>query len=148
MIVYGPGFNSGKVIRELVSLIDLPSTVLKAGGVQPPEYMRGRPLQQLVDGTSEDWPQEVFAQISESHCGRAIRTKKWKYSVRAPNKGGGVRDSEVYVEDFLYDLENDPHERTNLVDDAGYINVRTELEGILKRRMVEAGEKEPEIHPK
>jgi len=148
MIAYGPGFKGGKVISELVSLIDIAPTILTAGGVQSPEYMRGRALQQLVDGTVNDWPQEVFAQISESHCGRAIRTKKWKYSVQAPNKGGNVRDSEVYVEDFLYDLESDPHEQTNLVEDSRYVDIRAELENILKRRMVEAGEKEPEIRQK
>lgn len=147
MIAYGPGFKGGKVITELVSLIDIAPTILTAGGVQVPGYMRGRPLQQLVDGTARDWLQEVFIQISESHCGRAIRTNRWKYSVRAPGKGGNVPDSDVYVEDFLYDLENDPHERTNLVEDSEYINVRAELAEILKRRMVEAGEKEPEILP-
>jgi arylsulfatase A-like enzyme len=148
MLAYGPGFEGGKVINELVSLIDIAPTILKAGGVQSPEYMRGRPLQQLVDGKAEDWPREIFAQISESHCGRAIRTKKWKYSVVAPDKGGNVRNSEVYVEDFLYDLENDPHERTNLVEESAYTNVRAELAEILKSKMVEAGEKEPEIQSK
>ena len=106
MIAYGPGFKGGKVITELVSLIDVPPTLLACAGIEPPEYMKGRTLQQLVEGNSENWPQEVFLQISESQVGRAIRTKKWKYSIRAIDKNPWKdMDSDVYVEDFLYDLE-------------------------------------------
>ena len=147
MLACGPGFNGGKVVDELVSLIDLPPSILAAAGVEPFATMRGRPLQGLVEGNVQDWPQEVFLQISESQCGRAIRSKKWKYSVRAPDKGGQDPDSEVYAEDFLYDLEADPHERNNLVKSAEHVEVRARLAEILKRRMAEAGEAAPEIIP-
>jgi len=143
LVIYGPGFSGGQVVDDLVSLIDLPPTVLAVAGVRPPDSMRGRALQPLVDGTAQDWPEEVFVQISENHCGRAIRTKKWKYSVRAPHKGGWEPSSERYVEDLLYDLENDPHERNNLVKSADYVQVREVLAETLKRRMVEAGEAAP-----
>jgi len=148
MIACGPGWKGGKVVSDLVSLIDLPPTVLAAAGVKPAPGMRGRPLQELVDGTARDWPDEVFVQISESQVGRAIRTKKWKYSVRAPEKkGASDPGSDVYVEDFLYDLESDPHERSNLVADPEFIDVRKGLAERLKKRMAAVGEKEPEIRP-
>jgi len=147
LIVYGPGFAGGKVISDLVSLIDLPPTILTAAGIVPPDHMRGRALQPLASGTAEDWPEEVFVQISESQCGRAIRTKKWKYSVRAPHKGGSDPGSDLYVEDFLYDLENDPHERNNLVRSAEHSEVRKMLAEVLKHRMAEAGEEVPDIVP-
>jgi arylsulfatase A-like enzyme len=86
-------------------------------------------------------------QISESHCGRAIRTHKWKYSVRAPGSEGHEKASDIYVEDFLYDLETDPHERNNLVSDPDYADVRARLKKRLQKRMVEAGEQKPKIHP-
>ena len=147
MVACGPGFRGGKVIDELVSLIDVPPTLLAAGGAEPPAGFRGRALQQLVDGPADDWPKEIFAQISESHCGRAIRTRKWKYSVIAPDKSGAEPGSDVYVEDFLYDLEADPHERDNLVSDEALADVRAELAETLKRRMAGAGEAVPEIRP-
>jgi uncharacterized sulfatase len=148
MIACGPGFRDGQVISELVSLIDIPPTVLAAAGADVPEPMRGRPLQQLVKGSAADWPQEVFLQISESQVGRAIRTARWKYSVYAPDKDGGQdANSEQYVEQYLYDLRCDPHERNNLVADPAYADVRAELAEILKRRMVEAGESTPTIEP-
>jgi arylsulfatase A-like enzyme len=147
LVARGPGFRGGRVPRELASLIDLPHTLLAAAGVPVPETMRGRPLQPLAAGKTADWPGEVFLQISESHCGRAIRTARWKYSVRAPGKTGMDPDSEVYVEDFLYDLERDPHEKNNRVADPALAGIRAELAATLKRRMREAGEAEPEIRP-
>jgi len=148
MIACGPGFEGGKVIPDLVSLIDLPPTVVTAGGVEPPAGMRGRPLQALVDGTATEWRKEVFVQISESQVGRAIRTDRWKYGVTAPDKLGG-RDahSDHYVEQYLYDLDADPFERNNLVADPAHAELRAELAATLKRRMAEAGEKTPVISP-
>ncbi|MHB1356533.1 MAG: sulfatase-like hydrolase/transferase [Anaerolineae bacterium] len=148
MVACGPDFSGGKVIDDLVSLIDLPPTLLTSADLTPPKTMRGHALQSLVDGTAPDWPEEVFLQISESHCGRAIRTRRWKYSVRAPDKTGQDPDSDLYVEDFLYDLDVDPHERHNLVDSPAHLDVRLELAGLLIRRMVEAGEAAPVIRPK
>jgi len=145
MVVYGPGFAGGRVISELVSLIDLSPTLLTAAGVASPDTMRGRALQPLVDGAAQDWPEEVFLQISESHCGRAIRTKRWKYSVRAPDKEGWEPSSDLYVEDFLYDLESDPHERENLVASPDHVQVREMLAARLVDRMVQAGEDVPKI---
>jgi len=148
MIIYGPGFKGGKVISKLVSLLDLPPTLLSVAGLNKSDEMGGRPLQDLVDGTGADWPEEVLIQIGDTQVGRAIRTNKWKYSVSAPDKDGrvvGVSDS--YVEEFLYDLETDPHELNNLVRDPALAEVRRELAATLKRRMVEAGEKEPAIEP-
>jgi arylsulfatase A-like enzyme len=154
LVMYGPGFGYGRhagspplLVNELVSLIDLPATLLAAAGVTPPPSMRGRPVQQLVDGRADDWPQEVFLQISESQCGRAIRTARWKYSVRAPDKTGQDASSETYAEDFLYDLAADPHEQNNLVDLTQYADVRAELAETLKRRMIAAGETVPTILP-
>jgi arylsulfatase A-like enzyme len=148
LVIQGPGFEGGQVVDELVSLIDLPTTVLAAAGVKHPEDWRGRPLQRLVSGEAQDRPEEVFLQISESQVGRAIRTDRWKYSVVAPGKSG--RDdagSDVYVEEFLYDLQADPHEKYNLVSHPFYAELRAELGRRLVRCMVEAGETAPEIRP-
>ncbi|MCF7838834.1 MAG: sulfatase-like hydrolase/transferase [Candidatus Marinimicrobia bacterium] len=147
LILRGPGFQGGQTPRELVSLIDLPPTLLRAAGVSPPSEMRGRALQELLEGAGPPWPAEVFVQISESQCGRAIRTARWKYSVRAPDKTGHDPASDVYLDDFLYDLDADPHERHNLVCDPACADIRRELAERLKQRMQAAGEAIPEIRP-
>ena len=145
LVVSGPGFRGGKVADELVSLMDLPPTIVSAGGVKPPVAMRGRALQGLMDKSAKDWPDDVFVQISESQTGRAVRTSRWKYSVRAP--GGSAASADSYHEDFLYDLEKDPHERNNLARDPALAGVRAELGVRLKQRMRHAGESEPKILP-
>lgn len=110
------------------------------------EKYRGRVPGYLLRGWLVDWPREVFLQIGESQVGRCIRTAKWKYSVFAPDRDGW-KDSagDRYVEEFLYDLEDDPHERNNRVTAPELAAVRAELAATLKRRMVEAGERAPAI---
>ncbi|MCX5659747.1 MAG: sulfatase-like hydrolase/transferase [Planctomycetota bacterium] len=148
LIARGPGFRGGAVIEDLVSLIDLPASVLAASGQSVPASFRGRPLQALVDGSAKDWPKEVFVQVSEDHTARAIRTHRWKYSVWVPrDKTGSAGDRSQYWEQYLYDLQADPHERVNLVGEPGLAAVRSGLADVLKRRMAHAGEPEPIILP-
>jgi uncharacterized sulfatase len=148
LIIYGPGFNGGRVVDELISLIDFAPSVLSMAGVEPLEWMPGRPVQNLINGINPVWPEDIFVQISESQVGRALRTHKWKYAVSAPDKDGWKDGaSDVYLEEFLYDLENDPFERQNLVDGPTYEDVRVKLRERLKLRMAEAGEATPEIFP-
>ena len=145
MVIHGPGFTGGRVVDELVSLIDLPPTLLAGAGIDVPDNWHGRALQPLAEGAAVDWPEEAFIQISESQCGRAIVTKKWKYSCWVPGFKGPRSDT--YTEAFLYDLENDPDERHNLVADPGHAEVRAQLAERLKARMVAAGETAPAILP-
>lgn len=151
MIARGPGFPAGRVESSLVSLLDLTPTVLRAGGVQPEGGMAGRPLQELSDGRARRWRDAVYVQISESQIGRAIRTERWTYAVRAPEEkpgSGWVRpDSAVYVEDCLYDMLSDPHQRRNLVADPALAGARRALRRKLKACMQAAGERPATIRP-
>ncbi len=46
----------------------------------------------------------VFMQISESQCGRAIRTDRYKYAVRDLSPVGYAHGtSKLYFEDYLYE---------------------------------------------
>lgn len=134
----GPGFNQGGQKKELVSLIDLPSTLLDAAGLPIPEEMMGQSILPLIRNENEPWQEDVFIQISESQVGRAIRTKKWKYSVSAPTKNP-VQDagSNHYVEEFLYDLDVDPYELTNLIGFKSHQEVADRLRERLITRIEE-----------
>ena len=108
--------------------------------------MQGRSVLSLIRGEVDDWPEEAFIQISEAQVGRAVRTARWKYGVDAPDKSGrDDAESDSYVEEYLYDLQVDPYELTNLVDVESHEEVRTLMRERLIRRMVEAGEDAPEI---
>jgi arylsulfatase A-like enzyme len=144
--IIGPGFDGGGQVPQLVSLIDLPPTLLEAAGITPPADYEGRSILPLLRGDSPDWPEEVFVQISESQVGRSVRTARWKYSVEATDKDG-LRDANAdrYEETHLYDLQADPYELTNLIGLESHRQVAEVMRGRLLRRMKAAGEAEPEI---
>jgi arylsulfatase A-like enzyme len=144
----GPGFEGGGRINKLVSLIDLPPTLLDAAGIAVPERMEGQSIIPLLQQPGSPWPEEVFVQISESQTGRAVRTERWKYAVKCPdldNDGNPVSlpAAENYVDECLYDLKADPWEITNLVGYTSHADVVRVMRERLARRMVEIGEVSP-----
>ena len=144
-VLTGPGFRGGQ-LQELISLIDLPPTLLDAAGLEIPAQMQGRSLMPLLRGGGADWPAEVFVQISEAQVGRAVRTHRWKYGVDAPGEQGrDVAGAARYEEQYLYDLQADPYELNNLVGHESHREVAQVMRERLLRRMVEAGEARPHI---
>ncbi|MCZ8513716.1 sulfatase-like hydrolase/transferase [Paenibacillus filicis] len=144
--ITGPGFFGGRQLKELVSLIDLPPTLLEAAGIPVPADMQGRSVLQLLQGETVSWPEEVFVQISESEVGRAVRTRRWKYGVTAPEKNPFLdAGSSSYEETYLYDLQADPYELTNLIGLESHRVVADVMKERLRIRMKEAGEAVPNI---
>lgn len=146
MVIGGRDFNGGGTVQELVSLIDLPPTLLDAAGIAVPDEMQGKSVLPLVRRTPVSWPEEVFVQISESQIGRCIRTKRWKYSVSAP-EGENLRKPSAtsYVEEFLYDLASDPYELTNLIDKESHKKVAAVLRERLLERIYDVEAERPTI---
>jgi arylsulfatase A-like enzyme len=148
-VLTGPGFRGGGEVRNLVSLIDVPPTLLDAAGIPVPPEMQGRSILPLLRGGEDaDWPGDVLVQISESVVGRALRTRRWKYGVTAPD-ADPQRDAgaTTYDETHLYDLETDPHELRNLAGSAAHRVLADRLRDRLVARMVAAGEAAPRITP-
>lgn len=146
MAFIGGPFTSGGKLRELVSLLDVAPTLLDACGITIPDDMQGHSILPLINRQSAEWPDDLLIQISESQVGRAVRTKRWKYGVTAPDKDAwNDSSSDVYVESELFDLEHDPYELTNLIGYPSHLQVANVLEERLKKKLTEAGEKEPVI---
>ncbi|WP_248926205.1 sulfatase-like hydrolase/transferase [Paenibacillus hamazuiensis] len=144
----GPDWLNGGQIRELVSLIDLPPTLLDAADIPVPAHMQGRSVMPLIRREKSERRSEVFVQISESQVARAIRTDRWKYAIHAPERSGwNDAGADRYEEQFLYDLHADPHELTNLIGMDSYEAVTEQLRQRLIARMMEAGEQAPVIVP-
>jgi arylsulfatase A-like enzyme len=145
----GAMFNGGGRINELVSLIDLPPTLLEIAGIPVPQDMQGRSIMPLLHGgkrSTSEHSEDLFIQISESQVGRAIRTHRWKYGVTAPDKNPSKDPgSDKYVEQYLYDLYADPWELTNLIGFHSHREVSDILKERLIKRMVAAGETAPII---
>lgn len=147
LIIKGGGFEGGKRDNRLVSLIDLPPTMLSMAGIKTPPNFKGYDLTKETEDP-ETRRKCVFMQISESQCGRAVRTDRFMYSVKDLNPTGYLHEnSKVYFEDYLYDLKKDPIEKHNLVKDPKYAHVRRELKYLLLEEIRKAGEEAPVIFP-
>lgn len=147
LIIKGGGFQGGKSETRLSSLIDMPPTLLSLAGIPIPDSYMGVDLTKQIDNP-DDKRVCVFMQISEATNSRAIRTDRFKYSVRDVAVTGYVHHSaKAYFEDYLYDLEKDPHEKNNLIKDKRYAHIRQELKYLLIEQMVNAGEERPVILP-
>ncbi len=131
LVIRGGEYMGGLIDRRLVSLIDLPVTLLSAAGIIPPGHFRG------IDLAGDKRRQEVYIQISESQCARAVRTKEYLYSVSVPGivAGMSAKTSPVYTEEYLYDIENDPMQLNNLIKAPEYKIVRSAMKKILLEQM-------------
>ncbi|MEM7364859.1 MAG: sulfatase-like hydrolase/transferase [Pseudomonadota bacterium] len=147
LVVSGPGFTGGQRIDHLATNLDLPGTILRAAGLEVPDHFRGHALQDVVSGQSDR--KAIYVQISESQCGRAIRTPDFTYSVRA--EGGAKRGQEAaadrYHERHLYDNHADPHQRQNLIADPAFQTVRSAMKQLLLEEMAHAENITSEILP-
>lgn len=143
LTVFGGNMKNNGTDGRLVSLIDLPATLLSLAGLEVPGHFKGNDL------FGNDVRDAVYIQISESKCARSIRTKDYKYSVSVPTYLAGMKlkYSPVYMEEYLYDLKSDPCEKHNLIMNPSYKGVCKSLRKILLREMKNAGEPETKILP-
>jgi arylsulfatase A-like enzyme len=124
LVVYdprAPGGSRGLVKRDLVLNIDLGPTFMDLAGVPIPSQAQGRSLRPLLGRGALAWRSEIFCEelwdhpeIPRSEC---VRTERWKY-IQYPAHP-------EFVE--LFDLANDPDEKTNLAGDPGQARVLAEL---------------------
>ena len=144
LVIAGGPFKGGVAVEELVSTASLPKTILALAGVDVGDAMIGENLLDVVEKKDDNRPNEIFAQISESRVGRCIRTARYTYSVYAPGVNGGIAaGADRYADDFLYDMEKDPHQLNNVVADPTYVSVKEEL----RARLLDWIEKAEGAHP-
>ncbi|PRY60242.1 arylsulfatase A-like enzyme [Knoellia remsis] len=138
LVVHGPGFEGGRRVTAPVSTVDVVPTLLESAGITVPEHVDGMPLQRFLDGSAqprdEGDDEGVLIQVSESEVGRALRTRRWKYYVTAPD-AGDVPGADSYVETALYDLTADPYELDNRIDSEGHRELADELREQLRARI-------------
>lgn len=145
-VIAGGPFKGGVDFEDLVSTASLPKTICALAGVDVGDDMIGENLVDVVEGKLPERKNEIFAQISESRVGRCIRTPKYAYSVYAPGiNGGAAAAADLYADDFLYDLEKDPYELTNLIHDPAYTEIKLDLRNRLLAWIKEAENATPEI---
>ena len=121
LIVRWPGHvTPGSINDRFVSLLDFMPTILNLAGVLIPEDMDGRSLLPLLEGQEpEEWP-DCF--VAEWHGHRFLysqRMMRWSHYKYVFNPGDI---------DELYDLEADPYELHNRIDDGELKELQTHLQ--------------------
>jgi len=149
LIVDGPGFTGAQQVPELIGIINIAPTLLEAAGVPVPDSMKGRSILPLLNDPQarQSWPNKQLIQISESMTGRAIRTPGWTYCVADTSGSTKEPAATTYHEYQMYDQRADPNELVNLAGRKEYRRKADELRDELKKLLLAAGEKEPEILP-
>jgi len=138
MIIRGGNFKGGLDNDKLVSLLDIPPTIMTLAGADG-SNMQGRDLQNAV--CADKWDDIVYIQISESFLGRALRTNRYTYCIYDPTKDPQEEScSSKYTERFLFDNEKDPQQKTNLINDPAYSDVRSDLRKLIIEYAQTAGE--------
>lgn len=127
-----PGGARASVRREFVNLLDLTATFVDLAGAPVPEPYDGCSLVPFLRGERvPNWRQEAFAEFHGHHFPypqRMIRTERYKLVINPPD----VNE--------LYDLQADPHELVNRIDDSALAGVRRELMGRLYRHLKASGD--------
>lgn len=148
MAVTGPGFDGGHRIENPVSLIDLPSTLLDACQLPIPQSMQGRSMMPLVRQEETNWPEEAYVEATNSgYMERCVRTRRWLYGIRRTVKGIDPSDGWQFDTAYLYDQKADPWQLQNLIGIPEMGEAADVLQKRLVKRMLDAGEPEPEILP-
>lgn len=104
LIIKAPGTRPGLRVDQMVSLIDVPPTILDLAGIEIPPEMEGQTLLPVIEGSGEPKPQVICEMVDMDWYCVAVRTERYKYvfDERRPS----VRQ--------LFDLVADPTEDSDL----------------------------------
>ena len=119
----GPGITAGRRVRSITGLCDLLPTLCDYAGIKYPDTLYGRSLLPLVNAVEEpdDWRTSIVSQwhtMQERSIqpARMIRTRDYKYTHFLEDGG-----------EELYDMNNDPGETRNLVNDPDHRTVLDDM---------------------
>jgi arylsulfatase A-like enzyme len=131
------GFVGGKRVDQLVSNMDITATMLDAAGVAVPEEMHSRSLLPLCrEAQDAAWPDQLICEhygLADILPQRIIIHDRYKYVAA------------LFDRDELYDLEADPYEMNNLVNNPEHSDVRDDLRQRIMQHVESSPPKEPEM---
>lgn len=141
LIVYDPRRpdRAGAVVDEPTCTEDLFPTFLGLAGLTPRDQLPGRDLSGLASGAESglERPGVLLEFVAELRDGqpfydevwRGFRSRQYKYTVKGDKNGATPWQ--------LFDLDADPHEMTNLVDDDAHTETAAQHHTWLRQQMEE-----------
>jgi N-acetylglucosamine-6-sulfatase len=140
LVRYPPRIKPGTAISEMVLNIDLAPSIVDLCSAQPLRNIHGRSFCPLLDRSAANWrtswhyEYNYEKQFPYTPNVRGVRTAEWKYA-HYPH-GDGQPDRHKAE---LYNVKDDPQERTNLIDNPACAANLAELKAELARLMRETG---------
>lgn len=128
--------QAGTVNQDMVQNLDFAETFLDAAGVNIPADMQGESLLPLFEGNNSNWRDAIYYHYYEYP---GIHAVKRHYGI-STDRYKLIHFYHDVDEWELYDLENDPHEMTNQIDNPRYLQVREELKKRLAELRVKYGD--------
>lgn len=114
LLIVGPGIEAGSVCEQPVYLHDLVPTIADWARIDAPEFSEGKSLVGLLNGTSEQGRSSIYTAYKKVQ--RALRVGRWKL-IHYPAIGRTQ----------LFDLQDDPHETTDLAEHPDHQETRLDL---------------------
>jgi arylsulfatase A-like enzyme len=135
MFAVGLGVVAGQRSSSLVSTLDLYPTLLKiAGATTLPANAAGQSLLPILENPAMEIQDTVFSEsvgigggAGQGH--RMARSETHKYVLTGTN------------EEYLFDIQSDPFELENLINDPDYVTVRDQLRAKLEAWMLNIGDR-------
>ena len=120
----------GDVVSDWVSILDLYPTILDLAGAEwDKSAVHGLSIEPLLRGEETEWRDKAFVEFfgvnSLVTTMISVRKGRFKYGWNCSNF------------DDLFDLESDPHEMRNLIDDPAYADLISEMRADLEQWMEE-----------
>ena len=172
-----PSSHQARRETKFVQTLDIAPSILTWAGLEMPGSMQGLPLQKLMSGETSDWRKAVFGENLWSNWFgnpriESVREGKWKYiryfknehgippkgkvayamteeraALYQANRTASIEGEEPIYEE-LFDLDADPVENINLVDNEIHQETLKEMRLLCKELLLEAkGVGEPAVLP-
>ena len=148
LIVAGPGLQANAVCQDIAQLEDICPTILELIGVPLPHLrfryfggrlddsapaISGRSLVDLCRGqVPDDWREEAYVESfpcfgpeTLGSWARTVCTSRYRYTFYPDGHG-----------EQLFDLDADPHEQKNLVNDPEHTSLRRDLKDRLMEQII------------
>lgn len=137
LIRYPQTIKPGTKADQMVLSIDLAPTLLELAGVTPDDSLQGMSLAPIMNNTVTEWrdaylieyySDTVFERIFKMGY-KAVRTERYKY----------IHYLDLEGMDELYDLQQDPYELKNIINDPKAKTALADMKKLLNEHLVKTG---------
>jgi len=141
VIRYPREIEGNSRLNDIILNIDFPALFADYAGLEKPAFIRGRSFRSNLQGnTPENWRQNMYYRYwqhrSERPAHFGIRNHRYKlaFFYGQPLDMPGTMEQSTQPAWEFYDLQEDPEETYNAIDDPAYQDVIEEMKVALKKQ--------------